>query len=414
MQEISAKSNHDQNLLIIGAGIEACEGINLASDMGLGLIIVDGNSRAPGFAKADHIIQVSTYDGEAIAKYALTLVENGIKIHGVIAMCADVPMSVAIVARALDLPGLSLQSAHWVADKLAMKYQLQKMGIPIPRFCAVTNKASLHACANMIGFPVVIKPVDSRGARGVQLIEQSSQLDMAWTLAHHESPTGRVMLEEYLDGPQFSTETLIDNSQCYTLGFADRNYEWLERTKPFIIENGGDAPTASSVDVRSAVIVCVEQAALALGISSGVAKGDMVYTDTGPKVIEIAGRLSGGYFSTTQIPLACGVNFVEKAIKLALGQSLSVEEVTPTQQQAVAIRYLDLPEGKVKSVINHDVASTAPGVQLLNIFITPGSIIAPLSNHTQRSGFVITTATNKQEAIELAQTALSLIKVTYE
>ncbi|MEO3738148.1 ATP-grasp domain-containing protein [Shewanella baltica] len=416
MLKISAKYKDYQgkHLLIIGAGIEACEGINLASDMGLGLIIVDGNPTAPGFDKADHVIQASTYDGEAIAKQALALVEKGLEIHGVIAMCADVPMSVAIVARALNLPGLSLQSAHWVADKLAMKQQLQKMGIPIPRFCAVANKASLHACANEIGFPLVIKPVDSRGARGVQLIEQTSQLDAAWTLAHHESPTGRVMLEEYLEGPQFSTETLVDNSRCYTLGFADRNYEWLERTKPFIIENGGDAPTASNESIRSAVISCVEHAALALGICSGVAKGDMVFTDTGPKVIEIAGRLSGGYFSTTQIPLACGVNFVEKAIKLALGQSLSVEEVTPSKQQAVAIRYLDLPEGKVKSIFNHDVASTAPGVQLLKIFITPGSIIAPLSNHTQRSGFVITTATSKHEAIELAQAALSLVKVTYE
>lgn len=406
--------NKDKHLLIIGAGIEACEGIKIAKTMGLKLIIADGNPAAPGLAMADWAIIASTYDGNAILTKTLTLITSGVSVDGVIAMCADVPMSVAIVAKALNLPGLSLQSAHWVADKLAMKQQLQKMGIPIPRFCAVADKASLHACANEIGFPLVIKPVDSRGARGVQLIEQTSQLDAAWTLAHHESPTGRVMLEEYLEGPQFSTETLVDNSQCYTLGFADRNYEWLERTKPFIIENGGDAPTASNENVRAAVISCVEQAALALGIGSGVAKGDMVFTDTGPKVIEIAGRLSGGYFSTTQIPLACGVNFVEKAIKLALGQSLSVEEVTPSKQQAVAIRYLDLPEGKVKSILNHDVASKAPGVQLLKIFITPGSIIAPLSNHTQRSGFVITTATSKHEAIELAQAALSLVKVMYE
>ena len=403
-----------KNILIIGAGIEACEGINIASDMGLGLIVADGSPTAPGFAKADHVIQASTYDGEAIAKQALMLIDKGIEIHGVIAMCADVPMSVAIVAKALNLPGLSLQSAHWVADKLAMKQQLQKMGIPIPRFCAVPTQASLHACADEIGFPLVIKPVDSRGARGVQRIEQASQLDSAWILAHRESPTGRVMLEEYLDGPQFSTETLVDDGRCYTLGFADRNYEWLERTKPFIIENGGDAPTASDECVRSAVISCVEQAALALGITSGVAKGDMVFTASGPKVIEIAGRLSGGYFSTTQIPLACGVNFVEKAIKLAMGQHLTVEEVTPSTQQAVAIRYLDLPEGKVTSIINQKLAENSVGVQLLKIFIGSGSIIAPLSNHTQRSGFVITTASTKREAIERAHAALSLVKVSYE
>ena len=97
-----------------------------------------------------------------------------------------------------------------------------------------------------------------------------------------------------------------------------------------------------------------------------------------------------------------------------MGQHLTVEEVTPSTQQAVAIRYLDLPEGKVTSIINQKLAENSVGVQLLKIFIGSGSIIAPLSNHTQRSGFVITTASTKREAIERAHAALSLVKVSYE
>ena len=402
-----------KNLLIIGAGIEACEGIKIAKAMGLGLIVVDGNPQAPGFELADHVLRVSTYDGDGIAQAAMDLVLSGTPVHGVIAMCADVPMSVAKVAQKLGLPGLSLQSAHWVADKLAMKEQLQKAGIPIPRFTAVSEHDLLES-AQRIGFPLVIKPVDSRGARGVQLLDKPQQLADAYLLAKQESPTGRVMLEEYLSGPQFSTETLIDDGLCYTLGFADRNYEWLEKTRPFMIENGGDSPTGVSSAIKAAVVDTVEKAALALGITSGVAKGDMVYTAEGTKVIEIAGRLSGGYFSTTQIPLSSGVNFIQQAIKLALGEHLLSEDVTPSQERGVAIRYLSLPAGVVHSLEGIKLAQSAPGVELLSVFVQAGDSITDVKNHTQRGGFVICTGDTKQEAIERAAYALSLIRVIYE
>ncbi|MCH1924519.1 ATP-grasp domain-containing protein [Shewanella sp. C32] len=403
-----------KNILIIGAGVEACEGIKIAKNMGLGLIIADGNPQAPGFAWADHRIVASTYDGKAIADQAITLKASGVTIDGVIAMCADVPMSVAIVANALHLPGLTLESAHWVADKLAMKDQLKAQNIPIPAYCAVPAKADVYQCAENIGLPLVIKPVDSRGARGVQYIDHLASLESAWELAAQESPTGRVMMEEYLPGPQFSTETLADNGHYYTLGFADRNYEWLEKTKPFMIENGGDSPTAQSAEVKQKVIDVAEQAAKALGIDSGVAKGDMVFSGGQAKVIEIAGRLSGGYFSTTQIPLATGVNFIEKAIKLALGEHLSVQEVTPKHHKGVAIRYLDLAPGRIHTIENQEQAQALAGVEMLSLFIQPGDYIAPLANHTQRAGFVISCADTKADAIAIANNALAQLNISYE
>ncbi|MDF0532939.1 ATP-grasp domain-containing protein [Shewanella sp. A32] len=403
-----------KNILIIGAGIEACEGIKIAKSMGLGLIIADGNPSAPGFIWANHIIVASTYDGEAIVDQAMTLKATGITIDGVIAMCADVPMSVAIVAKALQLPGLSLESAHWVADKLAMKDRLKAMNIPIPAYCAVPEKADIEKCASLIGLPLVIKPVDSRGARGVQYIDSIEQLPQAWELAARESPSGRVMMEEYLPGPQFSTETLADCGNYFTLGFADRNYEWLEKTKPFMIENGGDSPTSQTIEVKQQVIATVEHAAKALGIATGVAKGDMVFSNGQAKVIEIAGRLSGGYFSTTQIPLATGVNFIEKAIKLALGERLSKQEVSAQYEKGVAIRYLDLPPGKISAIEHLDKAKALAGVELLSLFIQPGDIIKPLVNHTQRAGFVISCAATKEDAIAVANTSLAQLKICYE
>ncbi|MBR9726730.1 ATP-grasp domain-containing protein [Shewanella intestini] len=405
---------YNKNLLIIGAGIEACEGIKTAQEMGLKLIIADGNPQAPGLEMADWQIIASTYDGNAILEQATALIKQGVAIHGVIAMCADVPMSVATITDALGLPGLSLESAFWVSDKLAMKDRLKAKGVPIPNYADVSDPSLLQVRAEKIGFPLIIKPVDSRGARGVQLIESHNMLNAAWELAVQESPTARVMLEEYLDGPQFSTETLIDNGKCHTLGFADRNYEWLSRSKPFIIENGGDSPTRASDRAKAEVITIVEGAAKALEITQGIVKGDMVYTNDGAKVIEVAGRLSGGFFSTTQIPLATGVNFIEKAIKLAMGDPLTLQEVTPNKARAVAIRYLDLPPGKVRAIHGVEQASQSEGVAMFKMFIDVGDVIPPLSNHTQRAGFAIASSSNRQEAINYALLALANIEIEYE
>lgn len=403
----------NQTLLIIGAGIEACEGIKIAKSMGLKLVIVDGNPHAPGFVYADHALTISTYDGEEITVQAIKLQDSGVHIHGVIAMCSDVPLSVAMVANKFNLPGLNLESALWVSDKLLMKEQLQKMDIPIPNFSSVDSAIEVKSLTKIFGYPFIIKPVDSRGARGVQLIDVETQIDKAFIQAKLESPTGRVMIEEYLAGPQVSTETLIDNGKCFTLGFSDRNYEWLAKTKPYIIENGGDSPSKLQLNEQSEIVQTVEKAALALGITQGVAKGDMVLTNEGAKVIEIAGRLSGGYFSTTQIPLATGVNFIEQAIKLALGEQLQIQDITPKHHKAVAIRYLDIPPGKIKHIEGTQSAMNSQGVELLSMLINTGDNSNALVNHTQRAGFAICSAETKSEAIVRAQTALNLIKIEF-
>lgn len=400
-------------LLAIGAGVEACEGLKIARDMGLSLVVADGNPEAPGFEWADHTLVVSTYDHVALVEACQALARQGVTLDGVIAMCADVPVSVAAVANAFGLPGLSPESAAWVADKLLMKRRLQAEGIPIPGFAQVDGPEAIANEARRLGLPIVVKPVDSRGARGVLLIDNEDQFQWAFSEAQNESPTGRVMVEEYLQGPQISTETLVDQGCCYTVGFSDRNYEWLDQTRPHIIENGGDAPTMLSLDHRQAVIETVEKAALALNINSGVAKGDMVLTTEGAKVIEIAGRLSGGYFSTTQIPLATGVNFVKQAIRLALGERLDPAAVTPGLERGVAIRYLHLPPGIIASVKGEAAAGGSPGVEMFRLFLSSGDEVEPLGNHTQRAGFVIATGPTKKEAIERAQQALARIQVHY-
>ncbi|WP_429884583.1 ATP-grasp domain-containing protein [Geoalkalibacter halelectricus] len=400
-----------RTLWIVSGGSEALPGIRRAKEMGLHVVVSDGNPKAPGALLADDFVLASTYDVNATVEAAKRYHREKRPVNGVISVAADVPLTVAGVAADLGLPGIPLETAQLASDKLAMKQRFAEKNIPIPWFCAVDSSARLRELVGQSGFPLVIKPVDSRGARGVLRLSEKVDLEWAFNQAKENSPTGRVMVEEYLSGPQISTESLLLPDKAYTPGFSDRNYEFLDRFSPYIIENGGEQPSTLSVSAQEAVKRCAEAAGRAMGIEAGIAKGDMVLTSEGPKVIEIAARLSGGWFSTDQIPLATGVDLMGAAIKVALGELPSGEELTPRYQRGVAIRYFFPEPGMITAIHNVEKARQIPGVYKLDFFLGPGDMVEPVTNHTKRCGYVITSGADRSGALNRAAEVIATVRI---
>lgn len=400
-----------KTLWIVSGGIEAVPGIQCAKNLGLYVVVSDMNPHAPGFAVADDTIIANTYDIDATVEKAREYHHKVRPVDGVICMAADVPVTVASVAAALGLPGISIETARLSSDKLAMKKCFAESAIPIPWFSPVESYDHLMSLIKQKGYPLVLKPVDSRGARGV--LKLSSQVDLKWAFQHslEFSPSGRVMVEEFLQGPQISTESFLVDDHAYTSGFTDRNYEFLELFSPYIIENGGQQPSVLTTQQQIAVSKTAEAAGKALGIKIGIAKGDMVLTEAGPKVIEIATRLSGGWFSTDQIPLATGVNFISVAIRLALGEKVPENDMIPRYQKGVAIRYFFPKPGKVVEIKNVEKFKNISWVHKLGFFIKPGEIVEPVTNHTKRAGFVITEGRDCNEAVSRAVEVTNTIQI---
>lgn len=401
----------NKTLFIVSGGSEAVPGIQHAKKMGLHVVVSDRNPNAPGFAVADDRLVADTYAVDDTVAAALHYHKTVRSVDGVMCIAADVPLTVASVAHALGLPGIGIETAQLAGDKLAMKERFVEKGISIPWFCSVDSATHLRRILSGNGFPAVLKPVDSRGARGVLRLTESVDLDWAYEHSVSFSPSGRVMVEEYLDGPQISTESAVIDGQAFTPGFTDRNYEFLERFAPYMIENGGHQPSVLTAEQQDAVCRLAERAALAIGISTGIAKGDMVLTRDGPKVIEIAARLSGGWFSTDQIPLATGVNLIETAIRLALGEKVPEENLIPRYQKGVAIRYFFPRPGRVKKIRNADRFHDMSWVHRLGFFVKPGDRVEPVTNHTKRAGFVITTGETRDQAIDRALQVVNTVKI---
>jgi len=400
-----------KTLLIVSAGGEALEGIRLAKSMGIHVVASDANPDAVGFAMADDILLASTYDVEGTVAEALRYHNTVRPINGVMCIASDVPLTVASVANALGLPGISIESARLATDKLAMKKRFFSDGVQIPWFSAVESAEHLKELVEMHGFPLVIKPVDSRGARGVLQLRSGVDLSWAYRTAKQFSPTGRVILERFLPGPQVSTESLVVDGVAYTPGFADRNYEYMERFAPHIIENGGQLPSHLSTDVQQAVRDLVQKAARSMGIKNGVVKGDIVVFEGKPYVIELAARLSGGYFCTHEIPLNTGVDFVGAAIRQALGESVDPTDLVPKFNKPVVQRYLFPEPGQVISVDVPDWINTDPEVAYFELRVKPGDTVPPPIHHPARAGVVIATGLTSPLALAKAEAVVSTVKI---
>ena len=378
-----------RTLLFVGGGREAIPGVKKAKRMGLRVAVSDIDVNAPAARIADHVLVASTYDVISTTAAAKKFATEVARLDGVLSLATDVPLTVATVAEALDLPGPSLTAARLASDKLAMKQKFSKDEIAVPWYSAVGSPQELEKIIREQRVPLIVKPVDSRGARGVIRLLENVNPELAWEIAAKESPTRRVMVEHYLAGPQVSTESIILDDQCYTLGFSDRNYEFLDRFAPYVIENGGELPGVLGDAERLAVREVVAAAARSMGIRRGTVKGDIVIHHGVPYVIELAARLSGGYFASHEIPLNTGVDFVGAAIRLALGEDIKGEELAPRFNRPVVQRYVFAEPGLVVDVPDTRKLERAAGIGLCRLNVDVGDVLPPVTSHPNRAGVII-------------------------
>ncbi len=397
-------------LLIIGAGEEQVPAYEFAVKMGLNVVGSDINPKAPAFCLTRERIIASTYDTEGTIREVKKFNREH-PIDGVMTIAHDVPVTVAKVANELGLKSISIQSAELASNKLLQLTTFQKNAIPVPKFRELKSVEELKGVIVEWGYPLVIKPLDNRGARGV--LRLTRQVDTEW--AFHESlsysQTGSILAQEFVSGPQISSETLVVNGRCYTAMYSGRNYEFLDRFSPYMIENGGWLPADITEEEKKTMDAIVQKAADTLGIVNGPLKGDLICSPKGVVVLEFATRLGGGYACSHSIPLTHGVNLVEQLIKMAVGIPIDVRELIPKYRQSAVIRFFFPKPGIVKAIRGFDVLDQRDWVILKKLYLKVGDRVERVTDHTKRAGCVIAVGQNMKEAEARAGQAIKSVEI---
>ena len=401
-----------KTLLILGAGKEQVAAIAAAKTKGIRTVVLDMNPKADGGALADEFHLVSTRDRDAILNFVS---DYKSRIDGVMTIASDIPHMVSAAAERLGVRHIPLPVAELCVHKLHMKEKLREAGVNVPLFARISTLGDLKAFAAKAGFPIVIKPVDNSGARGVQRLTKDMDIAQALDYSRGFAFGGEVIAEKFIAGLQISTEGLMHDGVFYCTGFADRNYARLDDALPFMVEDGGDIPTVLNDRDKKLVEAEFEKASRALGIDWGPAKGDMIFGEDGkPYVIEIAARLSGGNFCYDKVPWSTGVDIVDILVDMSVGNPVDPARFIPTRNLATSQRYFFPAPGTIKQIDGLQTAGAMPHIRKVDVWAHPGETIAAAENHPSRVGYVISCAPTRQEAVAAAQAAVAQVAFMVE
>jgi biotin carboxylase len=403
-----------ERIIILGAGVMQGPAVRIAREMGLFAIVLDADPRAPCVSLADRFEQIDLKDKEGIEAFARSLQTDG-GLAGIMTAGTDFSASVAWVAERLGLPGIPYQAALNASDKQRMRSCFEKAGVPSPAFTVLTGVARNRAdSADFLPcpYPVVVKPVDNMGSRGCRRVDAPAELEEAVGDALGFSRSGRVIVESYMDGPEFSVDAIVYHGEIVICGLADRHIFF----PPYFIEMGHTMPTCFPPEQQRALLDTFVQAVRSLGIagenSCGAAKGDVKLSSRGPMIGEVAARLSGGYMSGWTYPYASGVEPVRAAIQMAIGRR--PEGLAASRSWTCAERaFISLP-GRVRSIQGLEEARAVQGVRDLFLRVEPGKEVRFPENNVTKCGNVLAAAPGREEAVGAAEKAVRSILIRLE
>ncbi|MBN2657081.1 MAG: ATP-grasp domain-containing protein [Spirochaetales bacterium] len=390
--------------MILGAGVMQAPAIRIAREMGWTVVCADGNPHAPAVSDADKFLHIDLKDLEGLEVAARELSEKE-GLDGVLTAGTDFSASVAWIAEKLGLPGISYQTGLNATDKIRMRRCFRDSQVPSPLFVELSQDMDFASETARMPYPLVVKPVDNMGARGVRKLTSSDGLDKAVNEAIAFSRTGRAIVEEFIAGPEYSIDALVENGVVTIHGLAERHIYF----PPCFIEMGHTMPALISDEKRREIEEVFKKGVAALGIDCGAAKGDIIYSKNGPVVGEIAARLSGGYMSGWTFPLASGIESTKGALKIAVGGK--ADSYDGSYKKVCAERaFLSIP-GTVKSIENINEAYKTEYVNDLFLRIEEGDIVDFPVNNVEKCGNFISSHEERALAIGSAEKAAARILV---
>lgn len=392
-----------KKLLVLAAGILQVPVIKKAKEMGIYVIAADGDPNAVGLKYADKAIVVNITSEEDVLKVAREEL-----IDGVIHPCSEVSMNVmGRLNDELGLSGITREQAIRATNKHLMREAFEKGKAPSPK-SILTDSAedAWEHLQNDFSTDGILKPSRNSGSRGIaKVVRDMNKADFinAYNIALNESRDKSVLIEQFIEGPEFSIEIIVWNGKVNVLTVTDKKTTGA----PHFVELGHNQPSCYSKEdvetLKSAAVAGVK----ALGVNNCACHAEAKLMNGKAYLMEIGARLGGDFISTELTHLSTGIDMVAAAINVALGVE---PNLNPKEEpKGVCIRYFCPTPGKLVSISNTEILAD-PRVYLWEIYHKEGDEIPEVTSSLCRSGHVIVTEKTPQKAIELADEIVNKVE----
>lgn len=312
-----------KKILILGAGVYQVPLIQKAREMGLYTIVASIPGNYPGFQFADKVLYENTVDAEAILRVAREEAVDGICTTG-----TDVAMiTVGTVCDALGLSGVSLEGAKAATDKAIAKEKYREFGVNTAEFRYVSTKtplAEVEVVCEELGYPVIVKAVDSSGSRGITRVNEPAGIAAAVESAKAVTRQSHYLVEKFLVGEEFGAQAFVQNGKV----------EFILPHGDYVFQGDTGVPIGhfAPYDVHGLedeVRRQTELAIRAMGLDNCAINADFILCDGKPYVLEIGAR-GGATCLVELVSIFYGFDYYEKMLRVALGETVSfAPAVTP-------------------------------------------------------------------------------------
>lgn len=396
-----------KKLLLLGGPVFQKPVVERAQEMGLHVGVADIRPDAPAATIADEFFQGSIRDFDAMLEIARRFKPDAVAAGA----CDTSVMTVARLCEALGLAGNPVEVALNATNKLRMIECFARAGVAHPAF-AVAKKGALAkdvmgTFEPPIPYPLIAKPIDSAGGRGVNLVRSRDELARALATASAAGISGDVLVEECMTGPEVSVEVIVADGVPHVLQVTDK----LTSGAPNFFEVGHCQPTSLPADSRKAIADLASAAVLAVGLENSAAHVEVMLTNAGPKMVELGARLGGDWITSHLVwNSVTGIDMVECMIKLALGEELSDWNFSDSGN-VVATKFLPAREGVLLGLSGLGDAAMVPGVIHVEAHGTVGERYGKAVDDSARFASVVACGATTEEALENCEQALKQITV---
>ncbi len=374
-------STDRQTVMIFGVGTLQKSIIERAKAMGLRTVGIDPCADAACRDAVDvfEIVGGQDYEGTLAA-----MQRNNVS--AIVTAATDKPLvMMARVADKTGIPFYSVETAEWSTDKYLMKQRFEAAGIPCARGRLITSPEK----AKGLTYPIIVKPRDNSGSRGVIFCENESQLVAAFQEAIGFSHKDSVLVEEFIEGKEYSIEGLHFNGKSEVIQFTEKRTTEF----PYNVELGHIQPADISEDNKQIIREIVSKVGKTLHFENCPSHTELKINSRGIFVIETSPRLGGDYITSTLTPLSTGVNMEDAVLQIALGKQISIH---PRHTQYAGVRFFAFKEG---ATVHHVPEANAikgwPNVVDFEFHLKEGQTINLITSSLNRYGHITLQAESK-------------------
>ena len=379
-----------KSVLIFGVGPLQKSIINRAKLMGLYTVGIDPAKDASCKDEVDAFEVVGGQDFEGtcavVEKYG---------IDAIVTAATDKPLvMMARIAEKYGFPFYSVETAQWSTDKFQMKQRFVEGGVPCAKGRLVK---SVEETADMV-YPVIVKPRDNSGSRGVKLCRSKEELAVSMSEAFEVSKLDTILVEEYIEGPEYSIEGLHYDGKAEVIQFTEKKTTEF----PYNVELGHKQPANLTDEQKNAIREIVSKIGKTLKFENCPSHTELKINERGIFVIETSPRLGGDYITSTLVPLSTGINMEDQLLHIALGEK--VDTTTGRFNKASGVCFLNLPCGKVIEIDDAiKEVSTWPNVKEFSTSLKVGGEIHPITSSLNRYGQFIVQTENRTSSDHLIE-----------